>query len=167
VDAIASGDPQRMADELGDVLLQVAFHAVVAEEAGTFAYDTIEAAIVEKLVRRHPHVFGDAQATDSGAVLQQWAAIKAQERGNRTPSPAERVPQSLPALRRAADLARALNWSDPTPDLTERPLRELAQQPDALAEALVYLASAAARAGVDPELLLRDHLQARLAREGG
>jgi XTP/dITP diphosphohydrolase len=58
VDALATADPKVMADELGDVLLQVAFHAVVAEEAGTFGYVDIEASIVEKLVRRHPHIFG-------------------------------------------------------------------------------------------------------------
>ncbi|CAN5669655.1 hypothetical protein BH23DEI1_BH23DEI1_24270 [soil metagenome] len=80
VDALASGDPLTMADELGDVLLQVAFHAVIAEEAGTFAYDDVERAIVEKLRRRHPHVFADVRVADAAHVVRNWQAIKAEER---------------------------------------------------------------------------------------
>lgn len=169
VDAIHSGNPRTMADELGDVLLQVAFHAVVAEEAGTFNYDQIEDAIVTKLVRRHPHVFGEATAADGAAVLQQWEAIKSLERGGREKTAAERVPQSLPALRRAADLAEALAWPEPDAAHSARSLAQVANDasPEAIAEALLYLARAASRAGIDPELLLRDHLQARLGRELG
>jgi MazG family protein len=162
VDAIASGDPVAMADELGDVLLQVAFHAVMAEEAGTFGYREIETAIVEKLVRRHPHVFAGVEVADAQGVLRQWATIKAQERGGEPLPAAARVARSLPALRRAAELGRALGWSW-DPQLGERSLASVAADPDRLAEALCALAGAAAAAGHDPELLLRDHLQARVA----
>jgi len=164
VDAIASGDPAAMADELGDVLLQVAFHAVIAEEAGTFGYEAIESAIVEKLVRRHPHVFAAADAPDAASVLRNWAAIKAAERGGAERPAAERVARSLPALRRAAELGRALDWTAEG-TLQPRLLVELANDPQRLARALCDLAVAAAAAGHDPELLLRDHLQARLAAE--
>lgn len=162
VDAIATGDPLAMADELGDVLLQVAFHAVIAEEAGTFAYADVEGAIVDKLVRRHPHVFADGDAPDAATVLRHWAAIKVAERGGVERPPAERVPRSLPALRRAAELAKALAWL-PDTALGERTLASLQADPQLLARALCDLAGAAAVAGHDPELLLRDHLQQRLA----
>jgi len=166
VDAMASGDPRVMADELGDVLLQVAFHAVIGEEAGTFGYDDIETAIVDKLVRRHPHVFGDVAVDDADHVVRNWQAIKALERGGVPRTAAERVPRSLPALRRAAELARALAW--PADDaLGARTLAQVAADPTALGAALAQLARAAAAAGHDPELLLRDHLERRLvAREG-
>jgi len=165
VDAIAVGEPGAMADELGDVLLQVAFHAVIGEEAGTFAYEDVEAAIVDKLVRRHPHVFGDVVVDDADQVLRNWAAIKAEERGGRPRSAADRVPRSLPALRRAADLARALDWPlDPT--LADRTLADVGRDPGGLAAALTELAQRAAAAGLDPELLLRDHLERRAGAAG-
>jgi XTP/dITP diphosphohydrolase len=164
VDAIASGDPVAMADELGDVMLQVAFHAVIAEEAGSFSYEDVESAIVAKLVRRHPHVFGTVDAPDSATVLRNWAAIKAEERGGVERSPAERVARSLPALRRAAELGRALAWTTEA-TLDPRPLADVAADPELLARTLCDLAVAAAAAGHDPELLLRDHLRSRLAVE--
>jgi MazG family protein len=160
VDAMATGDPARLADELGDVLLQVAFHAVIGEEEGTFAYGDVEGAIVDKLVRRHPHVFGDVRVADADEVTRNWQAIKVQERGGVALDPAARVPRSLPALRRAADLANALDWHT-DPDLGRRSLEDLAADPDALAPALVALAQAATDAGLDPELLLRDHVDTR------
>ncbi len=161
VDAMADGDPRVMADELGDVLLQVAFHAVIGEEAGTFGYRDVEDAIVEKLVRRHPHVFGDVAVHDADHVVRNWNAIKEHERGGVPRTAAERVPRSLPALRRAAELARALGWP-PDEALTRRTLAEVGTDPAALAAALAQLAAAAADAGHDPELLLRDHLERRL-----
>lgn len=167
VDAIATGDARLMADELGDVLLQVAFHAVIAEEAGTFAYDDIEGAIVDKLIRRHPHVFADARVDGAAGVLSTWQAIKAEERSaaGTSGSAGARVPRSLPALRRAAELDRALEW-EVDPELATRPLAELAADTASLGAALLHLAQVARRAGLDPELALRDHLEARVGREG-
>jgi NTP pyrophosphatase (non-canonical NTP hydrolase) len=161
-DAIAGGDPRELADELGDVLLQVAFHAVIGEEAGTFGYADVETAIVDKLVRRHPHVFGDVQVDDADHVLRNWQAIKAEERGGAPRSAADRVPRSLPALRRAGDLARALDWPVDD-DLAGRTIAEVARDPGALAAALALLAQAAVAAGHDPELLLRDHVARRVS----
>ena len=83
--AISSGDPAHLAEELGDVLLQVVFHARVAEEAGEegFDIDTVAGLLVEKLVRRHPHVFADGEATSPAEVEQAWERIKAEERASR------------------------------------------------------------------------------------
>ncbi|MCD0158798.1 MazG family protein, partial [Deinococcus sp. 6GRE01] len=91
-DAAGSGDPAALSDELGDVLLQVAFHSVIAEEAGTFDYAAVERGIVEKLVRRHPHVFGEVSVQDSADVMRNWQEIKAQERGGRPRRAEDRVP---------------------------------------------------------------------------
>lgn len=80
VDAVTEG-PEALAGELGDVLLQVAFHSVIAEEAGTFTYGDVERGIVQKLVRRHPHVFSDVEVSGSLEVEANWEVIKAAERG--------------------------------------------------------------------------------------
>jgi ATP diphosphatase len=94
VDAIARGDLEDLRDELGDLLLQVVFHARMAEEQGAFAFGDVVASIAEKLIRRHPHVFGDAEARAAGEVTGLWARIKAEEhaarasRRGRRPRPA-------------------------------------------------------------------------------
>ncbi len=109
VDAISVGTPLEVAGELGDVLLQVAFHAVIAEETGDYSYETIESSIVEKLIRRHPHVFGDVIAPDSDTVKKNWDEIKKLEReGKPEPHPAERVPRALGALARGIEIHKAL-----------------------------------------------------------
>jgi MazG family protein len=163
-DALLGDDPAAMADELGDVLLQVAFHAVIAEEGGTFAYPDVEGAIVAKLIRRHPHVFGEGRADDPDEVLRQWREIKVRERGGAERSAAEAVPRSLPALARAGRLAAALGWG-PDAAIEGRTIDQLAADPGAIAAALAALAAAAAAHGHDPELLLRDHLAARVGAE--
>ena len=79
-DAIERGDVEDLRDELGDLLLQVAFHARMAEEAGLFDFGGVVEAITAKLIRRHPHVFGDASGLDSDAVKALWGRIKSEER---------------------------------------------------------------------------------------
>src|SRR5690606_40552863 len=79
-DAIDRGDMDGLRDELGDLLLQVVFHARMAEEEGAFAFDDVARAIADKMERRHPHVFGDARCADAAAVLDDWEAIKRAER---------------------------------------------------------------------------------------
>jgi ATP diphosphatase len=118
-DAVERGDLDDLKEELGDLLLQVVFHARMAEEAGDFAFNDVVEAISDKLIRRHPHVFGDGAAATSGAVAAQWSAIKAQEKEARaarrngagapheqkTPtSVLEGAPLALPALTRAVKL---------------------------------------------------------------
>lgn len=99
IDAIDGGDRAQLREELGDLLLQVVFQAELARAEGAFALDDVVSEIVEKLVRRHPHVFGDAEAKDAGEVLSNWEKLKAKEKEGRALLGG--VPRSLPGLVRA------------------------------------------------------------------
>lgn len=126
-DAIARGDVDDLRDELGDLLLQVVFHARMAQEQGSFDFGDVVAAISEKLVRRHPHVFGDAEARAAGEVKSLWETIKAQEKAARAARRGEAsapestlagVPAGLPAVARAQKLqakasAVGFDWGEP------------------------------------------------------
>jgi tetrapyrrole methylase family protein/MazG family protein len=102
LDAVESGDPARHAEELGDVLLHIALHSRIRQEEGVFTFDDVANRIADKLIRRHPHVFGDTPAGDAEQVLTNWEAIKAREKGGDRPRSAiEGVPRHLPALQRA------------------------------------------------------------------
>lgn len=165
IDALEHGTDDDVVEELGDVLLQIAFHAVIAEEEGAYGYRDIESAIVEKLVRRHPHVFGDARVADADEVLTRWSEIKQRERtasGRAQPAPAEAVPRSLPALARAAAMDDALDWDVHQDDLSLS-LRDAATDPARIPRLLLAAAQVARRAGLDPEIALRDELEARVA----
>ena len=83
VEAIESGDPAALCDELGDLLLQVVIHAVIAEEAGDFTLDDVARGVIAKMERRNPHVFGDAVATDAAEVMRLWNAAKAAEKAEK------------------------------------------------------------------------------------
>ncbi len=100
VDAIDSADDANLREELGDVLLHVVMHAQMADERGAFSFDAVVGEICEKLIRRHPHVFGDQTAADSTEVLRQWEQIKRAEKGERK-SVLDGMPRALPALMRA------------------------------------------------------------------
>src|SRR6201995_875333 len=108
VDAISGGDLDDLRDELGDLLLQVVFHARMAEEAGQFGFGDVVQAITEKLIRRHPHVFGNARDLSPEAVKALWGQIKAEEKRAKPAPQAEGalggVPAGLPALARALKL---------------------------------------------------------------
>ena len=97
LEAIDQGDPPRLAEELGDILVQVAFHADIARRAGHFTIADVLRRINDKLVRRHPHVFGHGTAADAREVERNWERLKAQERGTAT-GPLEGLPRDLPAL---------------------------------------------------------------------
>jgi ATP diphosphatase len=127
-DAISRGDLDDLKDELGDLLLQVVFHARMAEEQGSFAFGDVVQAITEKLIRRHPHVFGDKGGLSTGEVNVQWDQIKAEEKSartkaGRTPAPGRSgalagVSPGLPALARALKLQQqaskvGFDWNDP------------------------------------------------------
>ena len=102
LDAIASGSPAAICEELGDVLLQIVFQARVAQDLGQFDLDDVARGIAEKLVRRHPHVFGTDRMSNSEQVLKQWEQIKAQERAQKKSGTLlSGVPASLPALLKA------------------------------------------------------------------
>jgi MazG family protein len=121
-DAIARGDLAQLKDELGDLLLQVVYHARMAEEAGLFDFDQVASAITDKMIRRHPHVFGSAEVDGARAQSHAWEAVKATERASRAGEGAARVlddvPLALPALTRAAKLQRraarvGFDWPEP------------------------------------------------------
>lgn len=154
VEAIESGESAWMADELGDVLLQVAFHAVIGEESGDFRYEDIEGSIVKKLIRRHPHVFGDTQVANADEVLVNWNAIKAQE-----PNRKSGIPSGLPTLMRAAAVAK----QQPAPTLEDLQQQALALEPNTeqMARFLFTTIAYARSKKIDLEIALRDFLTSR------
>lgn len=102
LDALEEQDDVGMVDELGDLLLQIVFHARIAEEEGRFTIEDVARNECEKMLRRHPHVFGDAQADHPQAVVDQWEKIKREEPGkDKRTSALDGVPRHLPALHRA------------------------------------------------------------------
>lgn len=118
VDAIDSGDPDKLCEELGDLLLQVVFHAQLAAEDGVFDIEDVSAIIVEKLIRRHPHIFGDVKVGGADEVLTNWNAIKAAEKGNADrKSRMDGIPKALPALMTALEVSKravkaGFEWPD-------------------------------------------------------
>lgn len=148
LDAIDSGDRAKLCDELGDLLLQVVFQAQLCAEEGAFTFDDVANAIVEKLIRRHPHVFGDVSVNGADEVLRNWEEIKKTEKGGEPRSALEGVPKSLPALHRAHLIQKraarvGFDWKD-----AGGPLDKLDEEIAELREA--------ARAG--DEVRIRDEL---------
>lgn len=120
VDAIRGGDPELMCEELGDLLLQPVLHAEIAAETGAFDLDRMAHVLTDKLIRRHPHVFGEASADTSDAVLTQWDAIKRQEKGTEAEGILHNVGAGLPALMRAQKLQKkaarvGFDWPEAAP----------------------------------------------------
>ena len=110
LEAIDADDDVAIRDELGDLLLQVTFHAEIASEDGRWDIDDVAQALVDKLVHRHPHVFGDVEVVDADEVLVNWEKLKAEETGGRK-GVDEDIPAALPALARAAKVQRrAAGW---------------------------------------------------------
>ena len=184
VDAIDRGDFDDLRDELGDLLLQVAFHARMAEEAGRFDFADVARAISAKMRRRHPHVFADARYADTAEQARAWDAIKAAERAakgaDEDASALAGVSRGLPEWKRAAKLqARAatvgFDWPSPRPVLDK--LREevvelehevaggapLARIEDELGDVLFVLVNLARHGGVDFSQALR-HANAKFER---
>ena len=143
VDAVDAGDPDELAKELGDLFLHVLFHAHIAETKGTFDIGDVMRAEMTKLVRRHPHVFGDEVVGGTGDVLRNWEAIKRAEREeagtpDAAPSVLDGVPDALPALLRAErvqDKAAAVGFDFPTPDEAWAKVTEETAELKALADA--------------------------------
>jgi MazG family protein len=142
LEAIDLGDDEALVEELGDVLLQVVFHAELLREKGAHTIDDVVRAICEKLVRRHPHVFGDRTVSDSGEVLRNWYALKAEERKAKRGAEAsalDGVPRSLPGLLRAQRLGEkaasvGFDW-DGTDAVVAKLEEELGEIRRAIAEA--------------------------------
>lgn len=101
IEAIDDKSPEHLREELGDLLLQPVFHAAIAEEAGHFTINDVIGTLCEKLVRRHPHVFGNLEIKDSNAQIENWERIKKDEKGAERPSALSGIPIQLPALLKA------------------------------------------------------------------
>ena len=117
VEAAQSGDMAHFCEELGDLLLQVVLHGEIASETGTFDLDQIAHGIAAKLIRRHPHVYGDSSVADAAGVLKQWDEIKQQEKGHAPQAFLAGVSKALPGLSRAAKLQKkaakvGFDWPD-------------------------------------------------------
>jgi nucleoside triphosphate diphosphatase len=171
-DAISRRDFTALPDELGDLLFQVVYHARMAEEAGRFSFADVARAIADKMIRRHPHVFGDAAARDAAAQTAAWEAQKAAERAARAETGLlAGVPTALPALVRAAKLtARAarvgFDWPD-APAVLEKLDEEVGELraeldqadpvrlTDEVGDLLFVLANLARKLNLDPEACLR------------
>jgi MazG family protein len=169
-DAIARGDMAALKDELGDLLFQVVFHARMAEERGDFAFGDVVAAISDKMLRRHPHVFGAAEVTDAAAQTVAWEAHKAAERAGQ--GTLDGVALALPALLRAIKLQNraarvGFDWPSLTPvlDKLREELAEIEHEvtsdgprdrvEDEVGDFLFVVANVARHLGLDPEAALR------------
>lgn len=161
IDAIEAGDDQEMAEELGDLLLQVVFHCQLAGERGAFDFEQVARHITDKLVRRHPHVFGDVKVKDVDEVWANWEKIKkAEKHGTRhaRPSALDGIPKHLPALLRAEKLLKKARKAKLAP-ADVPPKKRLAKQ--ALAAELFELVRIAQGEGWSAEDLLRGEIKKR------
>ena len=169
-DAIDRMDMDNLKEELGDVLLQVVFHASMAREAGAFGFDDVVDGICKKLVYRHPHVFGTVEAQDPDGALSAWDAQKRKEKGQSTAGDAmDSVARALPALTRAAKLqskaAKAgFDWREVSPALDKlseeleefrTAVREDSNVEEELGDLLFAAVKAGRFAGVDGEAALQ------------
>jgi ATP diphosphatase len=171
-DAIAQRDFDALPDELGDLLFQVVFHARMAEEDGRFGFAQVARAISDKMIRRHPHVFGDAAVRDAAAQTNAWEAQKSAERAaRRETGTLAGVPTALPALTRAFKLTNraarvGFDWPDAAAVLekldeevaelkAELPAADPARLTDEVGDMLFVLANLARKLGLDPEACLR------------
>jgi tetrapyrrole methylase family protein / MazG family protein len=166
LDAIEAGDPASIREELGDYLLQAYMHAQIAEENAEFTFEGVVGTVIEKLVRRHPHVFGTTNAESPDAVVQNWDEIKRDEReenGRKDDAgPLGRVPPEMPALLRAQTLLHRASRAGLSPD-TGRFSRDVVDDgtgqgsaSDTLVSRLVSVVNDANQSNVDIEAALRD-----------
>ena len=174
-DAIERGDMDDLKEELGDLLLQVVFHARMAEEADLFAFEDVVDTIVDKMIRRHPHVFGDGDARNTDAVRQSWEEIKAQEKaekGRAVPeSLMDDIPFTLPGLSRAVKIQNragriGFDWPDIEPvfDKLHEEIGEVheaiksgsaSKMEDEIGDLLFVVANIARHLEIDPEQAVR------------
>jgi tetrapyrrole methylase family protein/MazG family protein len=186
VGRLPQGDPDWVAyaaveDELGDVLLQVLFHAVIARQAGAFDIDDVAEVMRQKLVRRHPHVFGDVEVGSAEEVKSNWDRIKEEERGSASESALDRVTSGVPALHRASKIQNraakvGFDWEEATQVIPkvreelgelEEVLTDPARAQQELGDVLFSVVNLARHLGLDPEIALgqaTDRFEARFRR---
>ncbi len=185
LEAIAAGDDDAMAEELGDVLMQVVFHAGLAQRRGGFDVDTVATGIAEKLRRRHPHVFGDADVADADEVRANWDAIKSEEKPERT-GPFDGLVRAMPTLPLAGKVvtrAARVGWApdaddavtmladavarlrhDPGPDDAREDDATADDRAEAIGAAVLALAALAAATHTDLDGVARAHLDVFMGR---
>ena len=159
MDAIEAGDDHEMLEELGDLLLQIVFHCQLAKERGAFDFDTVARHITEKLIRRHPHVFGETNVKNVDEVWANWEQIKRSEKaGTRhaRASALDGIPKHLPSLLRAEKLVKKARKAGL---LSAQQHTQLKQTKTKFAEDLFALAESAQRRGWSAEELLRAEVQ--------
>ncbi len=166
LEAIDSGNMDELAEELGDLLLQVVFHAEIAAEAGHFDIQDVIRGLVDKLYARHPHVFGDVAVRDAAEVVANWEVLKKQQKGRSEVG--EGLPKGLPALVFAHKALRRLSGAGrdyaPSPERLVELARSLASEvtEEKVGQLLLEVVALAGGAGVDPEGALRRASQAAL-----
>jgi uncharacterized protein YabN with tetrapyrrole methylase and pyrophosphatase domain len=159
LDAIEAGDDHELEEELGDLLLQVVFHCQLARERGAFDFERVARHITDKLIRRHPHVFGKIKVKNVDEVWANWEKIKrAEKHGTKhaRPSALDGIPKHLPALLRAEKLVKKARKAKV---LADGPRPERKQTKAALAKELFALAETAQKNGWSAEALLRQEIQ--------
>ena len=163
IDTIDRGDSAHMREELGDVLIQIVFHAQIESEAGNFSFEDVAREINEKLVRRHPHVFGPSKLATSEQVIAKWEEIKATEKKNGPVAKGvfKALPPRLPALMFAEAVWKQIEKQSLPADgvVDAAQVRALGEQLDEaiLGKRLFELTAAARAKGLDPEGALRLH----------
>ncbi len=160
LDAIEAGDDHELEEELCDVLLQVVFHCQLGQERGAFDFEKVARHLTDKLIRRHPHVFGTIRVKDVDQVWANWEKIKrAEKHGTRhaRPSALDGIPKRMPALLRVAKLVKKAHKAKLLAPLSAKPARTK----QALAEQLFALAQFAQEEGWSAEELLRGEIQRR------
>ncbi len=173
IEALENGETDKMADESGDLLLQVVFHAQIGKESGEYDIDDVTTAVCRKLIHRHPHVFADADVKDSEEVLANWSKIKMEERGQKSVSQdMDGVSKALPALMRAEKIqgkAEKSGYIFNVPSVASESIsnmisilngnedKEVAEK--YIGKMLFELVTVAKASGVDAETALNKHIQ--------
>lgn len=178
-DAIVEGDDLKTADELGDLLMQIVFHAIIAEEEGKYDLDTVAGGVYEKMVRRHPNVFGENVLDKSSEVLVKWEEIKSEEKGYKSyADDLYDVVRSLPELKRAEKIQKraakaGFDWEDSAgvKEKIEEELSELSEAmengtnvKEEIGDLLFTVVNLARKEGIDAEEALSDANKKFIAR---
>lgn len=161
VDAIESGDDEEMCEELGDLLLQVVFHCQLAQEREAFDFGAVVRGINEKLIRRHPHVFGESDVEDVDGVWAQWEAIKKAEKsgtGRERNSALDGIPRHLPSLLKAEKLIKKAKKAALYDGLVDRESKD-PPETSALGQRLFQLVAEAHEAGLSADEMLRQEIR--------
>ncbi|PLX15717.1 MAG: nucleoside triphosphate pyrophosphohydrolase [Candidatus Muiribacterium halophilum] len=153
IDAIDSKDPSAHCEELGDLLLQIAFQAVIAEEEELFDYEDVEKGICSKLITRHPHVFGEEKAESAQDVLKLWNSSKKKEKG----SVLDSIPSKLPALMKASKMIKRLHAT--SNNIEEKLGNEDLNENELIGKELFDIVLKAKEKDIDPEFALQDFLK--------